>query len=77
MGMITQTELRSAGHECLSALLNESCDGLLRLTPEYVITTEQAVGAGILAALLCIAEDLSKLVGIQNATLTMEGHRCK
>jgi len=83
---IAQAELRSIGHDCLLALDSEGSYGFLQLTPEYVVTAEQAIGAGILATLLRIAEEqtetkaalqtiavrLSQIAGIQNTARLVE-----
>ena len=71
--IIEQAELWRIGHNCLSALLSDSPDGLLRLTPgDDFITIEQAIGAGILDTLLRKAEDLSRLVAEQNMAKLVE-----
>lgn len=69
----TQAELRRVGHVCLSARLHHHPDDLLQLSDQYAITAEQAIKMGILATLLRIADDVSRLVGICNTVTMQEG----
>ena len=66
---MTQAELRVVGHVMLTKIVRPQ-EG-----PPPALSIEEFIGVGILATLLRIADDLSALVGIQNTTLTMEGHR--
>lgn len=72
MEPITQTELRRVGHLTLTTILHEVQDGIVPLSPDYARCAELYIKTGLLATLLRIADDISKLVGMYNATTMLD-----
>ena len=60
----TRGDLGNVGHQSLTEILARK--------PVRQLTIQQAIGVGILATLLRIAEDISRLVGMYNATTMLK-----
>jgi len=68
MSEYSQSELRTIGHRYLARALQ-------RVTDYDTVTTTEIASIGMLAALLGIAEDLSRMAGIKNMTMLIQEER--
>lgn len=67
METVKRSELLRVGHGALIKIMPAEADNLQ-------LTIEQAIGAGILATLLRIADDIAALRGMYNTATMLEGY---